>query len=145
MAGAVVEILALPDNGLLHYGQFHINLAAGLEDDLIKRIDPEWNGGKVEEVSNFIADEHQSKVLPPFVETFSFVLQPTYYQRGFFNVPVAGDYHFAGHNEQIEIFLGDQTEPLLGTINRTANTNETPRILVGPALKDWFHSSARSK
>ena len=38
--GSAVEILALPDNGLLHYGQFHLNLAAALEDDLIRVIDP---------------------------------------------------------------------------------------------------------
>ncbi|MBD2301890.1 GIY-YIG nuclease family protein [Nostoc sp. FACHB-190] len=38
-----VEIFALPDNGLMHYGQFHLNLAAALEDDIIRIIDPEWN------------------------------------------------------------------------------------------------------
>jgi hypothetical protein len=41
-----VEIYALEDNGLLHFGQFHLNLAAGLEDSLIKKLCPEWNGGK---------------------------------------------------------------------------------------------------
>lgn len=44
-AGLCVEILVLPDSGLLHYGSFHINLAAGLEDDIIHTLDPEWNGG----------------------------------------------------------------------------------------------------
>jgi hypothetical protein len=28
--GMYVDILVLPDNGLLHYGGFHVNLAAGL-------------------------------------------------------------------------------------------------------------------
>jgi hypothetical protein len=46
--GAAVDIYALPDNGLLHYGRFHVNLAAGLEDDLIRVIDPPWNGGRKE-------------------------------------------------------------------------------------------------
>lgn len=44
-AGKAVLILALPDHDLLYYGGFHLNLAAGLEDDLIKQIDPKWNGG----------------------------------------------------------------------------------------------------
>ena len=44
-AGLRVEILALPDSGLLRYGEFHINLAAGLEDNIIEALDPEWNGG----------------------------------------------------------------------------------------------------
>jgi hypothetical protein len=43
-----VEILVLPDNGLLHYGGFHVNLAAGLEDSLVRELQPAWNGGKKE-------------------------------------------------------------------------------------------------
>ena len=43
-----VEIYALPDNGLLHYGGFHVNLAAGLEDSLIRELNPEWNGRQKE-------------------------------------------------------------------------------------------------
>lgn len=41
--GKKVEILALPDNGLLHFGVFHINLAAGLEDSIVKTLNPIWN------------------------------------------------------------------------------------------------------
>ncbi len=43
-----VEILVLPDNGLLHYGGFHVSLAAGLEDDVIRKLSPLWNAGKKE-------------------------------------------------------------------------------------------------
>lgn len=39
-----VEIYALPDTGLLNYGGFKINLAAGLEDSLIRTLLPAWNG-----------------------------------------------------------------------------------------------------
>ncbi len=49
--GKRVEIYALPDNGLLHYGDFHVNLAAGLEDSLICDLKPPWNGGQ-KELSN---------------------------------------------------------------------------------------------
>lgn len=38
-----VSILVLPDHGLLKYGGFHLNLAAGLEDSIIKELNPEWN------------------------------------------------------------------------------------------------------
>lgn len=44
--GKPVEIFVLPDNGLLHYGGFHVNLAAGLEDSLIRELAPPWNGGQ---------------------------------------------------------------------------------------------------
>jgi hypothetical protein len=41
--GNKVEIFALPDNGLLHFGVFHINLAAGLEDSIVRTLNPRWN------------------------------------------------------------------------------------------------------
>jgi len=41
--GKQVDIFALPDNGLLHFGAFHINLAAGLEDSIVKTLNPVWN------------------------------------------------------------------------------------------------------
>jgi len=44
VSGKDVEIFALPDHGLLHFGDFHINLAAGLEDSLIAKLQPKWNG-----------------------------------------------------------------------------------------------------
>jgi hypothetical protein len=46
--GKRVEIHVLPDNGLLHYGGFHVNLAAGLEDSLVRELAPSWNGGQKE-------------------------------------------------------------------------------------------------
>ena len=46
--GKRVEIMVLPDNGLLHYGGFHVNLAAGLEDSLVRELMPPWNGGQKE-------------------------------------------------------------------------------------------------
>lgn len=38
-----VEVYTLYDQALLHYGAFHINLAAGLEDSIIYEISPKWN------------------------------------------------------------------------------------------------------
>ena len=43
VSGSIVEIHALPDNGLLYYGCFHVNLAAGLEDSIIQKLAPKWN------------------------------------------------------------------------------------------------------
>lgn len=144
--GVAIEIWALPDNGLLHYGRFHINLAAALEDDIIRKLNPPWNGGKAEKVID--AEIESQNVLQEFTttsaETFSFILQPTYYRSGFFNVGVSSQKHIGADSETIEIFLGDATSPILGTINRRANTNGTPRIMGGPAVRNWFHMVARS-
>lgn len=44
--GRLVEIWALPDEGLLQLGGFRLNLPAALEDDIIATLKPRWNGGK---------------------------------------------------------------------------------------------------
>lgn len=146
LQGIAVQILALPDNGLLHFGQFHLNLAAGLEDDIIRNINPDWNGGRVEEDLTPAVSSLESEVdLPtPINGTFTFTLQPTYFRRGFFNVRVKDEKYLGGDGEKIELFLGDSTKPALGTIDRTANGNGTPRVMCGKELRDWFHLGTQS-
>ncbi len=138
-----VEIFALPDGGLLHYGQFHLNLAAALEDDIIRVLDPQWNRGKEEsknELPETAAIEDAS--MPQAIGTFKFRLQQTYYGRGFFNVGVESQKFIGADGETIELFLGGELQPTLGTINRRANANGTPRIIGGTALRDWFTANA---
>ena len=145
--GAAIEILALPDNGLLHYGKFHLNLAAALEDDIIRTIDPKWNGGKAEVVTEATEARSgpRSAVPQGFSKTFSFLLQPTYFRTGFFNVGVSAQKYLGVDGETIEIFLGDRPQPILGTINRRANTNGTPRVMGGIGLRDWFKTHSKVK
>ncbi len=42
-AGKLVEIYALPDSGLWQLGGFHVNMAAGLEDSIVRDLAPPWN------------------------------------------------------------------------------------------------------
>lgn len=42
-ASESVDVYVLPDNGLLYYGGFHVNLAAGLKDSLVRTLKPIWN------------------------------------------------------------------------------------------------------
>jgi hypothetical protein len=44
--GKRVEIYVLRDTGLMKFGGFHLNLAAGLEDSLVRDLCPPWNGGR---------------------------------------------------------------------------------------------------
>lgn len=41
--GKLIQVYVLPDHGLLRFGGFHLNLAAGLEDSLINDLRPAWN------------------------------------------------------------------------------------------------------
>ncbi len=135
-SGAAVDILVLPDNGLLHYGQFHVNLAAGLEDNIISVVQPEWNG-------------RPKTVTPPpdleqraVVDSFTLVLHKTYFNSGFFNVPVDHAQSFAADGQQIDILCGNAPRPITGSINRRCNVNNTPRIMGGAGLRDWLQANA---
>ncbi|WP_198158898.1 hypothetical protein, partial [Ralstonia sp. NT80] len=71
---------------------------------------------------------------------FEFHLQRTYWNRGFFNVGVAAAAMLGADGDTIEIFFGDSRQPILGTINRVANSNHTPRVFGGPALRKCFQT-----
>lgn len=187
--GEPVEILALADSGLLRYGSFHLNLAAGLEDSIIQTLKPEWNGGRTSTVIESpteanppdtsleakleeqvqeavqhlprpettpappqVAIEIRTEVKPlaPTSEKkpetkgidaapyFVLTLQDTYYRRGFFNVPVNCDKYFGRDEQSITIYCGLEKLQVIGKINRTANTNGTPRIMGAVPLREWF-------
>jgi hypothetical protein len=156
--GQVVLILALRDNGLHHYGAFHINLAAGLEDDLIAQLKPEWNGRMINglkptmympdiklmessAVKGQVSPGCADLVLPDSLSENVFVLKlhKAYFNSGFFNVSVKHQYLFGDDRSEIRISCSSPSSDFCGYINRSANINHTPRIMGGVPLKRWFH------
>ena len=144
LRGEAVDILALPDHGLLHYGTFHINLAAGLEDSLVSVLNPEWNRtgtGKNEREDELVYEENQLSIARSDRPIYKLTLYETYYNHGFFNVTVDFDRYFGNDREEIVMHLGDTENIISGTINRTANTNGTARIMGRNNLTEWFQSN----
>jgi hypothetical protein len=164
-AGAAVDVYVLPDNGLMHYGPYHLNLAAGLEASLIAALTPQWNGHTRQrqqkapekgtatgEVTDYLpesqleaseANEAEEPVdtRPPVpVATFEFRLEDSYWEKGFFNGRKAADSYLGADGDNIEIFVGDERKPILGNINRTTTGNNTPRVFGGPELRKRFQS-----
>lgn len=141
--GKAVNIFVLPDNGLMHYGIFHLNLAAGLEDSLITTINPEWNGRQPKDSTSddSIVELITEDTLPKPERSFDLTLHPTYYEKGFFNVPVAEAQRFGDDGENIEIYLGKYSDPITGVINRKANNNGAPRIMGGRLLREWINNN----
>ena len=142
-----VDIFVLPDDGLHRYGPFHLNLAAALEDDIIRVIKPHWNGRnlwvspdeiKVKEWQSDSEPEHA------IIETkeFPLVLHATYFNYGFFNVGIKFQSLIGADGETIQIGLGHSNSSFLGYINRRANATNVPRIMGGAKLRDWFQSHA---
>ncbi|BCO31183.1 hypothetical protein TspCOW1_12860 [Thiohalobacter sp. COW1] len=155
-AGEAVDIFVLPDSGLLHYGGFNINLAAGLEDSLISDISPPWNGrpNAIQEPENTVNDSEASPVeltvykqnaeLNAGTESriddtiFHFQLRVTYYNQGFFNVPTKYMKLFGADRDKIEIYCGESKQLIQGYINRSVNKSNAPRIMGGTQLRQWF-------
>lgn len=57
-----VDILIFTPDPYIHWGEFVLNIPAGLEDILIAELQPQWNGGHVD---TDIVDENPQQVEPP--------------------------------------------------------------------------------
>lgn len=67
-------------------------------------------------------------------------LGTAYFNQGFFNIPVSHDNLIDKHGASMEFYLGNSTPAIHGKINRTANTNETARIMGGKDVKNWIQN-----
>jgi hypothetical protein len=72
---------------------------------------------------------------------FTITIGQTYLEQGFFYVPVAYTDNFAEHGAGIEIWINGAVNPMQGTINRTANPTNAPRIRAGTELRDWMQAN----
>ena len=145
-----VDIFILIDNGLLKYGDFKINLAAGLEDTLIYEINPEWNlSGRnlipvdsASEKSELSTGSKTITTLTPVLATINILLGQAYYNQGFFNIGKEYSEMFGANNTIIDIQLGTIGHTIIqGYINRTANINGTHRIMGGKELRNWIQNN----
>jgi hypothetical protein len=145
-----VDIFILTDNGLLRYGDFRINLAAGLEDTLIYEINPDWNlSGRnlipvdtASEKPELVKEPKPTISLVPVLKTINILLGQAYYNQGFFNIVREYSEMFGADKATIDIQLGSSGDSTIqGYINRTANSNGTPRIMGGKELRNWVKSN----
>jgi hypothetical protein len=145
-----VDIFIMSDNGLLKYGDFRINLAAGLEDTLIFEINPDWNlSGRNIITTDFESEKPELTKEPqtitaliPVQTTIDILLGQAYYNLVFFNVGREYSNLFGEDNSTIDIQLGLSSDKTIqGYINRTANKNNTPRIMGGKDLRNWIKSN----
>lgn len=77
---------------MIGFGDFKINLAAGLEDTLIYQISPEWNFSgknklevdKESDSEKLIVINNKMEISNQVTKTFEFKLGKAYYGQGFF-------------------------------------------------------------
>jgi len=75
----------------------------------------------------------------PTACTFTIRLGKTYYERGFFNVPVAFSNMFGTHGAGMDLYCGQERAHLRAILDRKANQqSSTPRIYGKAELAIWF-------
>lgn len=135
-----VTIWALLDDSPLSWGIYNINLAAGLEDALISKIKPIWNGSKTssETLEEDTLLKDNDDIYPLEEQT---KLQQAYYNNGYVNISTKNSSFLGKHGEQIFIFLGDNKEPILSKIDRNATRNGSVRISTNlRPIREYYQS-----
>jgi len=163
--GTSVRILVFNPISFLRYGDFEINLAAGLEDALIEAFDPPWNGrdrGRpiTEEAEREELDETEARASgdaqatagpdlaaapaepqPSAMISFKIVLGEAYYNQGLINPGVEASAHLGGDGDPIEVAFDDGAEPVLSRIDRRANPSGSVRVVGRNRLiARWFQA-----
>lgn len=160
--GVEIRIFVFTPITHLRYSDFEINLAAGLEDSLIREFDPPWNGrdkghpmseeAEREEVeeSEFgasdvvaVADSPpESRASGQARATFSVVLGATYYEKGILNPGVEASEYLGQDGAPIRVRFSDGSPTVVSKINRTANRTGAVRVIGGNAqIARWFQEN----
>jgi hypothetical protein len=164
----VLRILVFNPISNLRYGDFDINLAAGLEDSLIAEFNPPWNGRErghvITEEAERESSEEATLPIEPSLETaaalpvppkpdsptpvgtasFQVVLGETYYKQGLINLGVDASAYLGGDGDPIAITFGDGTDPVIARIDRTANKSGAVRVVGrNRIIAQWFQKHFR--
>ena len=128
----------------LQWGGFNLNVAAGIEDDLIRRIAPAWNKAGISKkaTSDFEAIENASfGTDEDWSVSFEVTLRNTYYNspQGFMNPGTKASQSLGLNGDSVTLKLNSEIT-LNGVINRTANNNGSVRITWGSDLRDFYQS-----
>lgn len=149
LSGNRVDIWAFVSDRESKIGIFGLNVPAGLEDDIIRKLRPPWNGAASSPSSlaqtptkgDVAIGKGSEPTENDSLESFTVEVGSTYYRQGFFNVPAKYSDEFDADGRPISISLPNVSSPLTGKINRSVNSNRTPRIMGGAPLRDWLQDN----
>jgi hypothetical protein len=153
--GSEVHIWVYTPTIPLQISGFYINLAAGLEDSLIDKFKPKWNGNNkiADDLSDNVEllNEQEESVLnnqivdvntlnPLNYSEFTINLGKASFNQGFINPGVGVDNKLGDHDAEIKVIL--ENKLISSKINRRANINGSVRIQVNIAvIARWFQAN----
>jgi hypothetical protein len=146
--GEAIAVLAFIPVAHLRFLEFEINLAAGLEDALIRRFDPPWNGGgkggAIAESAAIEAEQEGSgdtAPATPEIGSFEVHLGPTYYEKGVVNPGTAASALLGEDGQMLVVKFSDGSPSVATRIDRRANATGAVRFVGGNgAIADWFQA-----
>lgn len=160
-AGRPVRIFVFcpsPQVALLRFGEFAIDLPAGLENALIEAFEPPWNGGERGAAVTETAEREEGEASPPTdgpveatpaqatgapagLADFTIKLGTAYYDLGIINPGVEASRHLGEHEDPITVFLGSMDRPAVCRIDRRANSSGSVRVLGDQkAIRGWIQA-----
>ncbi len=146
---------------LLNYGDFPINLAAGLEDALVSSFTPAWNGARAgqritetaelegEALHDLPAEKPPVPPAQPDFDPdrtcdFTISLGQAYYHHGIVNPGVEASERLGADGDPVTVTFSDRTPDITSRINRTANNNGSVRFVGrNRQIADWFQAHFR--
>ena len=156
-ANKTVDILAFASADNQAFRGFEINLAAGLEDILIRSFAPAWNGGAkgviLTESALREAEQMVEDTEPPTltdteeiegaiaIGCFAITLGATYYTKGIINPGLEASDLLGADGELLTIRFSDGTPAVVTRIDRRANRNGSVRFVgSNQAISAWFQT-----
>ena len=141
--GNEVNIFCFKSLENLSWGQHTINLAAGLEDSLVRNFKPSWNGSQT--TKQFVTESQELELevdsnlnnsvemdQMEIIDRFDVTLGKAYYEQGFMNPGVRVDDLFGREGEIVKLLIDGKE--LESRIDRTANVRGTVRLYFGRPL-----------
>jgi hypothetical protein len=143
-----VDVFILIDRVNLEYKGYKICLASGLEDNLIKVIQPKWNfRGKIrikeQEVSNKNDNIIFESIQPTenILRTVEIKLGNEYWSKGFFNFSKKELELLPNEPTEVIISLGENDEFHITGHFHFPDKSKQPRVRGNIALKQWFQDN----
>ena len=163
----VVKIYCMTDHFNIRTNDLYIDIAAGLEYSLISyykeynKVNNHPNLQNIAGNENYIInnlinidlleDEEKKEenenyleakpINSEYINSFNYVLKPTYWNTSFMNIPIRFSEYFGEHQETVVLHIFENQSlirTLSSSINRTANTNRNPRLYFKGDDGKWF-------
>lgn len=146
---SIIQSISPPWNGARSSAQTQAELPSITTTPALNEVAPTDLGSSViqedyDVTSAAEVKELEAKGVLNAAPAFQVKLGKTYFNHGFFNVPVKFSSFFPEHGSEISVYCGDARTLVRAVVDRKANqTSGTPRIYGKSSLTAWFNKNRK--